>query len=729
MAGEGIKNVLQATPTGYLTEMEDGSQVMFPEHVLVDAGLVGPTPGLYQQQPDPAQLPGAGAYPEPSQDAYAQYQAMQRPQAPVPEPAAPVQPAAPAAPGPAVSSMSASNSGQTLVRRNDVTGAPPAVDFSAEREAMHAARGEEQAAYGQAQDALKTRAKLAVEGGKVQAAGLNEAADQNREFAEMQGEVDAVVHETVARKTAELNERIARVPQEDPSRIWSTNNAFQNAAGLFAAIGGGILAVTTGSGRNMGLEAVERVIQRDIEAQRTNIESEWKKVAHDENTLQQYKDWQVQSKAWAHQQNALMLESLAFEREAKALTFSSPSKAAELNGLAAELRAKSAQAQQSYIKDVAELASREANGELDRWYKTESLSLEKLNSRADRALKYAQADKLKAETAPESQSTHTRIGELPMTGEDIHIPNDIYATMSKEDATKLRATSAKASTFVRKGQEFLGTIRNVGRVFNGPGKHTRPITSKKVEQARAAFRDLQFDEVVARTGLTATDAATQKILEILTGTGELPSVTVGSGDWAAFTDYVTRNIERDADTLQSHKAVLVGKDGKQRAAGELGKDARRYADAVGNALREDERIGKDPVELANSAMSKLATGGADDVIDGIYMLAGTQAKNSQGDLENPALAESTTHFAQRAGDDGRVYNLDGQGLRTLAPHTGSKDDVKAIIRASGARALARTSDPHEKRRIREAINDAEQMLSETPEAPPADVSKMNFNIR
>jgi hypothetical protein len=48
--------VLQATPSGYIVQLEDGTQVNMPEHVAVKAGLVQPTAGS-QLTPPPVWQP------------------------------------------------------------------------------------------------------------------------------------------------------------------------------------------------------------------------------------------------------------------------------------------------------------------------------------------------------------------------------------------------------------------------------------------------------------------------------------------------------------------------------------------------------------------------------------------------------------------------------------------------------------------------------------------------
>lgn len=40
-----MPRILQATPSGYIVELEDGNKVLMPEHVVVQAGLVQPSAG------------------------------------------------------------------------------------------------------------------------------------------------------------------------------------------------------------------------------------------------------------------------------------------------------------------------------------------------------------------------------------------------------------------------------------------------------------------------------------------------------------------------------------------------------------------------------------------------------------------------------------------------------------------------------------------------------------
>lgn len=474
---------VQATPSGYLVDFGDGNEPrLVPENIAVEHGLVQPTPGMYQPPqglnlaPDPY-APVAS----PAEQAGAMPQQSQQPPAPAPAPAvaAPAEAAPPvASPAPAPAppnvsvGMSASDSGQTLVRRTDVRGAPAALDLSQERTDLAAAQAESTAGYNDARAALKQRADAVAGEGEVTADYARQGADLNRDFIALQTRADEAVNAHVEKKTAELNARIASVPQEDPGKIWTDNSAFQNAAGLLSAMLGGMLAVSTGSGRNMGLEAIERAIDRNINAQRTNIENEWKRIAHDKDSLQAYKDWKAQSREWGNQQRALMLETLALEREAEAQKFVSQSKQAELMGQAAELRVRSAEAQQEYIKGIASMAKMTADSELERWYKTEQLSLDKLNSASTRALQAAQRGQIAAEQAAKGPAGPAPIFRLP-NGKQYYL--DPKFTVGRTPAQvgkladKLGEEGAKYAKVLDALQTHRQLVANVGSRYAGPG--------------------------------------------------------------------------------------------------------------------------------------------------------------------------------------------------------------------------------------------------------------------
>lgn len=470
MPGLGIKQVLQATPVGYLVEMEDGQQRTFPENVLVEAGYVNPTQGLYAQPQQPQvqvdpnnlhqQLPRVNELGVTSNVP------------PIPHngpAAAPAQLSAPAGPALAPTqhsqrvSASSSESGQQLVRRTDVGAPPPAFDDKPYLDAMQQAQGAVDAGIGKQRAAIDAAAAAETGRSAVEQQSMrDQAAQMERDRAE-RGQFDGVVQEYVQRKTAELNEKIARVPQEDPGKIWADNNAFQNAAGLLAAGLGGMLAVSTGSGRNMGLEAVERAIDRSINAQRTNIENEWKKIAHDKDSLQQYQAWKSQERGHLLESQIYHLEALKLNRLAEAEKYMSDGKKAELMGQAASLDVLSAEKQQALIKFYLDHGMAQANDAFNRYSTVEKLSLEKLNSAASRAASYANAEESRARAAALGAPKAPLVlsDRTGMTlGKDADGNTLLYQPRSQEEKDKLDGlgtTALNQHTILSAMREFLKT--------------------------------------------------------------------------------------------------------------------------------------------------------------------------------------------------------------------------------------------------------------------------------
>jgi hypothetical protein len=482
MAG-GISRVLQATPTGYLTEMDDGSQVMFPEHVLVDAGLVAPTQGLYRpdMMQSPGQVPSAPAAPQepvppamPGSDPSIEATGVAPPQ-----PAAPGGPTA--APPPGVSVHSGESAGYSrpvwMQRPGKI---PPALDLSSERADLDAQGANIEQAYAGQQGELHNAAELegkrnAVLNGEYDDQGnlvkrglTHDVQDQMRHDAADRAAFDQVTTEYVQREQQRIAENLSRIPQEDPHRIWHQNSGFANAAGIFAAIAGGMLAVTTGSGRNMGLEAVERAIDRDIAVQRDNIESEFKKVANDKDSLQQYQQWRAQLRGWTAEQQAYRLETLKLDRLAQAETFQSASKQAELRGQADAIGALQAEKMVEVGKAKAEYASAEAKSAFDRT----KLSSELATESAQRSLLRAQTAAASAKAQPEGPVGPVEVFTLP-NGDKLYLDPKRMAgrtpTQVGELANKLSEDAARFSKPIDAMQRHRQLIAEIGSKYAGPG--------------------------------------------------------------------------------------------------------------------------------------------------------------------------------------------------------------------------------------------------------------------
>jgi hypothetical protein len=545
------------------------------------------------------------------------------------------------------------------------------------------------------------------------------AAQRERDLAE-RSEFEAVAQEATAMREQRMAQRIAQIPAEDPGKMWQgTEGGLARAAGIMASAIGGLLAVSTGSGRNLGLEALQQTIDRDIASQRANIDSEWRKVAKDENELARFRQQMGDERAWKSEQAAYRYASLATKLEAESAKYDSVAKQAELQGMSASLMA---QAGQHYTQSLM----------FDREYNTKTAEMAFQQRRVvedmfleTRKVRLAESSAA-AKAAGDGATSPVRLGRLPHTREDIYIPPDIAANMDKGEYEKLRNDAASLSTFAGNAQSFITLATDLGRQYDGAGKNARPVTSAQLEAMRGAWTSLQFDEVVKRTGLTATDETTKRIMTILSGTGSPPggSWTIGSGEMAAFSDYVVRNLEKDSNNFEARGARLAGTDpdtGKptDRSFTEFAADARKVVDAAGTKTKPLES--QDPFDLANSSMVQIAQAkSADDVIGALNTLSTVNAHNSQGDVENLALSGSVNALAKGAQPSGQVTSgirdADGnlQSMHSLHDSRGQVNaDLVAKLKAGAAKAA------HDFPKQAVAIGAALQRALEALNPPPA----------
>jgi hypothetical protein len=500
---------IQGTPSGYLVDFGDGQPRMVPESVAVSMGLVGATQGLYDDRASGPQGPDPYA---PVAAPVEQAAAMTTPQPqPAASPVTPMQtPAPPAVPPPAPlgsrsSSLSVGGSTTDFVRRTDVRQPPPSLDLAKQHGKLDEQYGVLDRSIEAQEVALKDRAaaqqradevkygRYDAEGNLVEEGGAQLQAELMDRQLEARAAFDAVTQEYIQRRTGEINERIARVPQEDPGKIWQDNSAFQNAAGLLSAFLGGMLAVSTGSGRNMGLEAIERAIDRNIQAQRTNIENEWKRVAHDKDTLAQYQQWKGNERQWMLEEQAVRLETLALETEAKAATFGSQARYAEHMGLAAELRAKQAEKVAELIKQETEMAIAENQSAQRQWFELEKLSLEK--RKTDAEVKYANAQTAKLAAEGKGGDPLVYVHQLPSPdgktpGKQLVLDPKFAKDMDKAQIDSIRKDTVAHAAVVDIVHKYRQRVAEIGSQFAGKGTHTRwgkpEVAAVKDAQSRAA---------------------------------------------------------------------------------------------------------------------------------------------------------------------------------------------------------------------------------------------------
>ncbi len=529
-AGQTQYKILQAAPGGYLVDFGDGTPVLVPESSLVDQGEVNPTPGMYEQQAQfggsrqrlapQAALDEAAAYTEQLHQQYPGSAGGAPAQGPTPTVAnAPVGAPRPPMNIPMPFGQTYSfdfdpnnNSGQPAP---DSTGVPDSYsagmrqgesqsyghtgvtdhspypvmpDLSSYEQKLGEDRQGVVGAYDSANDALGTQQQLLRDQAadpRIQELQAAIPADVKAQQARMAA-IDEVANEYVKNKNDEIMHRMAAVPQEDPSRIWSDMPAWQSALGLLSAVTGGMLAVTTGSGKNMGLEAIERAIQRDVEAQRTNIDNEWKKIAHDENSLESYRKWKANEKQDMLAEGIIRREALNYQLETEKGKYSSLSKIAELDGLKAGNTAKQMEAVQEYDKLSYDHAFAQGKELFDQDAKKKELSIQSTN---------AATSLMNARTAAHNAGVDTAASPTVQIGYDQRTKKPIFMDAKLYDVHKTSVKDILGE--YRKAGDFLRQAQQLKTIYEalGPGVNSnlKNFGSELRDQANSLKTQLAYE--------------------------------------------------------------------------------------------------------------------------------------------------------------------------------------------------------------------------------------------
>lgn len=624
----------------------DDPNEMIP--VTLDDGTVVPMPRQYAQwrqnpmsdppvlqdiQPMGGPPPGAGA-PSAPPSSFLGMNVQPQPAAPVAPSAPPpmVPPPSPGIPQSGGASAGGSWSGYTADIPPPSVNLPPqyqrAVDE--DRQGMTDADQATQNAYATQSKAVADENNFMngtdAKGNLLPTSGAGQLqAERDRALQDRQ-DFESHAAEAVSQKSAMIQQRIAQIPAEDPAKMWQgTEGGFARASGILASAIGGLLAVSTGSGRNLGLEALQKTIDTDIASQRANIEGEWKKVAQDNTELDRFRSQLGDERAWHAEQAAYRYASLAARLDAQMGTFKSASKQAEIAGLAASMHQQTMEHALRADEFNSEMASKVVDRTMQRWEKQVEFS------------KISESERLAANAAAGQNPNGTVYGNLPHTHEDIYSP----LKLPEGEATKLRTDAGDFSDFATNSQAVMRMMNSVGRMYNGPGGTSRVYSTADREQLRAAFGGLAWDQIVKKLGTTATDKAVKSVYQTMTGTGELPggSFSVGSGDLAAFKDWARREQQSRGRQLIAKKVRLVNPTtGESRSAEELLKEADDNIEAAG--AKHDETAGvKDPMDIANVAMTKIRSPKtAQDVADGFRAIDTVNARNSQGDQDMSDVA-------------------------------------------------------------------------------------------
>lgn len=439
---------------------------MMSEDTAVQAGLMQPTQGLYQQ-------PNLGVAP------------LEAPQVQQPAPMTPMPEQQPQlAPGTSQrTGFSVSTSTPGFISREDAFGPVPApVDLSGQRqqiaqggEQIQAGIAAERTSLGEQAEAERRKSETLHgsfdKDGKLVTPGMDQAVNKQRDKdLTAQTDYDAVTDEFVRTNQTRIQAERDAIPNVDPGKIWHDNSAFQNAAGLASAFLGGMLAVSTGSGRNMGLEAIERAIDRDINAQEANIANAWKKAEHSQADLDAYERRRLRSRQNLLEKQVHRLDTIKLGFLAQAETFSSQSKQAELRGAAAKLDARAGELVTEVAQLDANLATAQAKDTRDAYLARGTAAVQ----RSTIATNSAQTAAANRANRPEPTADQQPIPvfNLP-NGERFylspHMTKNRTPAQVGEMANKLTDDLSKKAQITDALQSFRQLVADTGSKYAGPG--------------------------------------------------------------------------------------------------------------------------------------------------------------------------------------------------------------------------------------------------------------------
>lgn len=537
--GQTQYKILQATPSGYLVDFGDGEARLVPEKFLVDQKEANPTPGMYEQHaqfggsPSAAKMAEAAQYTTTMQQELAANGGGAQPSGPTPMPAqaggpppqgslptdaewmaanpnavydadpngnggqppgqlpgpwnmfggspgAPAQAPAPSSPGAGYNLSGSDSFGWKGV--TDTSPYPTMPNMEEYTARIHGAAQGRTDAIGQQNAALTRQGELAVEKQQALAPLQAQVPEDVRQQQERTAAFDATVQEYVQGHNDRIMQRMAAVPQENPSRIWSSMPAWQSALGLLSAVTGGMLAVTTGSGKNMGLEAIERAIERDVAAQRTNIDNEWKRIATDERSLEAYRLWKSRDRQNMLEEGILRREAINFQITSEAAKYDSLSKKAEAEGLVAANTERNMKDLGEIYKADYERAFAVGKETFDQDAKKKELSIQAFNAETARGKSLGGAG-----AGPQPA---VRVSFDQRTNKPIYIPADIYETRGKASVDAAANQYKGAGNFLRKAQQLKDYMDSLGAGFNTTLKG---FGDEQRDQANAMIYGLAYE--------------------------------------------------------------------------------------------------------------------------------------------------------------------------------------------------------------------------------------------
>lgn len=487
--------VLQATPSGFLVQLDDGSQHEFPEDIVLKSGLLQPG-GYGPREQSPVGTLGAPVAPPQAPPVQPSLPNVQQPMggpsstfgaaAPPPQPVLP----------PGVGSMGHSNSVSTRQPVWMDRGAPPpTTGFDQSLADQRAADAATQQTIAQQGTALRQKqaaqSDVDIYDAKGEAIKAQRTAD---DAAHMQAIHDAG-EEAKAAFRAKLDAQVAAVPKEDPRHYFSSQGAFDNVASAIGMFAGSMLGVYSGSGKNQFAEGIDRLVQRDIEAQRTNIENEWKKVGYSKEQMADMRVSLLENEQFVAGQQAKMYTALSANLLAGREQFSSEVKRGEMEQAAAVLAQKGAEAHQAAVMGADKTITNKVQLQHDDWFKRQQLGEMAASRHSQETIAGMHAGSGKPDPAQHAPVLATLPDGTDVHGnpkyEDVYIHPKFAVDMDAGQISALKDDFAAYRKATGAMTAYRERIQQLGRHYQGIGADNR-WSPQDIHAAIVARDDLAY---------------------------------------------------------------------------------------------------------------------------------------------------------------------------------------------------------------------------------------------
>ena len=250
--------------------------------------------------------------------------------------------------------------------------------------------------YGQADAANTQMAQAKMD----QAQGMQPLYDDRTAKLEQSRQDEMARHAQAQEVLAQHEQRVAQavmnVPNEDPGRYWNNLGAFGQAVAGITMMLGGIQGASNGTNVNQPVQLALQLVDRDLQSQRTNIQTAKDKVGFAQEAYGRASQRNYYDKLAAQEQRAMMLETIASAIEAKGQSYKSQFTQAEHAQLAAGIRIKRDETLVQLSKDLVAqtMSGLQLNNQVDQF--AAQMQQRRAEFAAEQAMKREELDMKKA---------------------------------------------------------------------------------------------------------------------------------------------------------------------------------------------------------------------------------------------------------------------------------------------------------------------------------------------